>query len=107
MTVCLIITICIVYIWDWVQFPNELLAKLFKTTPDKIDIPKPFGCSLCMSTWVTLIVLLAINWKLAPLCLAYGFITPYILSAISISDQLIRTVLMGVQHAISKVEHYI
>lgn len=67
--ICLIITTAIVLIWDWFRFPNEFTATIMrlilkvKIKSESVILPKPIGCSTCMTFWITLIVLLCIGPK--------------------------------------------
>ena len=96
--ICLIVTACIVYIWDYVVFPQEFANMVAGwLTGGKIKhmvLNKPWGCSLCMSTWLTLIILLcAKELAYTPLCLVYGWSTQYILVIFNLIDNLITKVL--------------
>lgn len=103
--VCLIVTVSIVYIWDWVEFPqqiaNYVIGKLTNGKITRIELKKPWGCSLCMSTWITLIILACMNWKLIPLCLLFGFSTKYILYIITILDEFLTKLLEYIEYLIT------
>lgn len=56
----LIITVAIVYVWEYSGFIFDLTKGVFKMlNPSKEymgqSLPKPFGCSACMVLWVVLI----------------------------------------------------
>lgn len=97
--ICLIVTSCIVYIYDYVAFPRNFLARIYsiftgkEISLDRIKLPKLLECSLCASTWTTLIILLIFNWKLAPMCLVYGWSTVHILSIMNIFNNMITKIL--------------
>lgn len=98
LVICLIVTCCIVYIWDYVQFPQEITNIVAGwITKGKIKhaiLRKPWGCSLCMSTWITLGILLCYQaWAYLPLCLVYGWSTQYILAIYDIIDGALTKVL--------------
>ena len=99
--VCLIITAAIVYIWDYVMFPQELANEVADIiTGGKIKhvkLRKPWSCSLCLSTYTTLFILLYFNWKYAPLCLVYGWATQYILAIFQIVDGVLSKILGWMQ----------
>ena len=96
--ICLIVTACIVYIWDYVMFPQEFANMVAGwITNGKIKhvfLQKPWSCSLCLSTYTTLIILLcAGEWSYVPLSLVYGWSTQYILVLFNLIDNLITKVL--------------
>lgn len=99
--VCFIITLCIVYVWDWVGFPQEITNLLAsKITRGKIkyaELKKPFSCSLCMTTWITLIVLGIVNWHYLPMALVYGASTKYILYIYTLIDEFITKLLTYIE----------
>lgn len=99
--VCLIITASIVYIWDIVQFPNQIgnyiVSKISKGKLNNIELKKPLGCSLCMTTWITLIIIIIFNWKLIPLCLMFGWITKYIEYLFRIIDRLLCKIFIKIE----------
>ena len=102
----LIITAAIVYIYDIVDFPHNLVARglswIFKKDiqPSSVRLPKIFECSLCASTWTTLVLFAIFDWRLIPLCFVYGFITTYISSLINIVDKLIKLILLYIDTGI-------
>lgn len=106
---CGIITLAIVYIWDWVHFPEEVASSIMnRLTNGKITnvwLSKPWGCSLCVTTWITLIILAIFNWKLIPLCLLYGWSTKYVYYVYQIIDGLLSLLLCFVDRIIRKL-HY-
>lgn len=70
---CMIITACIAYVY-WLDAPNDIASRIvsliFKREY-RVRLRKPFGCSLCMTFWVTLTVLLiwqASAWWFAFVC---------------------------------------
>lgn len=62
---------------------EQIIAKKWKVSPERVHIPKPFSCSYCMSHHVCLLVLLCTN-QLTLLTYAYvlllAFLTPNIAS---------------------------
>lgn len=91
--ICLIISGSITYIWDVVDFPNQISSRIMENvTKGKIKtvfLKKPWNCSLCMTTWITLLVLLIMNPAFCWLALLYGFITKYWLYAFQLLDLFI------------------
>lgn len=94
---CLIITTSIVIIWDYFNAPQEMINQLVNWwTGGKITsviLKKPYGCSLCLSFYTTLIVLLCFNWKLAPMALVFAWSTPYILTICQLLDKIVVKIL--------------
>lgn len=98
--ICLIIAFSVVYIWDYVNFPEEFVNRILTLILKKsvhITLAKPFGCSLCMTTWTTLIVLLCVNPAFCWMSLIYGWSTKYILYFINITDKLISNLFMTIE----------
>ena len=100
---CLILTTSIVYVYDFLNFPREFLARIYsiilkeEVDPSRIKLPKLLECSLCASNWSTLILLLILNWKLAPLCLLFSWSTRPIYQIINILDKLIHNILAAIE----------
>lgn len=99
--ICLIITVSIVLIWDYFGFIGEFsnyMVELFTRGKIKsIELRKPFGCSLCMSVWITLIILLCLNWKLAPMALVFGWYSQYVIPIIQCIDMMLNKMLYYLQ----------
>lgn len=93
--ICLIITAAIVYGYDYLSFPRTFAARIMslirgkEVTPDRIQLPKLLECSLCMSNWMTLIILLIMNWKLCWMCLVFSYLTKPILYIYNIIDLIV------------------
>lgn len=96
----IIITICIVYIWDVVEFPQSLLSQLLHIRVTVLR--KPWGCSLCMTTWITLIMFLIFNWKLAPVALLLGWSTKYIHYTFNLVDRILTKIFIWLEYPFTK-----
>lgn len=100
---CLILTTSIVYVYDFLNFPREFLARIYsiilkeEVDPSRIKLPKLLQCSLCATNWSTLILLLFLNYKLAPLCLFFSWLTGPVLQIINILDKLIHNILAAIE----------
>lgn len=104
--ICTIITFSIVYIWDVVNFPEEIVNRILTIIlkkPVHITLMKPFGCSLCMTTWITLIVLLCIDPCWCWLSLVFGMSTKYILYTIQIVDKIISLFFIKLEQFLNKI----
>lgn len=90
----IIITVCIVVIWDWYNAPNNILSQLFNALSGgkikEIRLKPPFGCSTCMVFWVNLIVLLCTNFQMCWMALLYAFSSKYILYLLKVIDKFIE-----------------
>ena len=90
---CFIIALSFVIIIDYLNAPNEIAGTIMGLiTNGKIThvrLKKPFGCSLCMTFWVTLILLLILNPLMCWLSLIYAIITKYIFYLINLIDLII------------------
>lgn len=98
LVICLIVACCVVYITDYVGFTGEMVNfSVSLMTGGKIKHVQPrklLRCSLCQTTWITLIILLCYQaWVYLPLCLVYGWSTQYILAIYNIIDRLLSKVL--------------
>lgn len=93
MLVGLIITVCLVLIIDWFNAPNEILSQIMDWITSgrikRVELKPPFGCSKCMSFWITLIFLLITAPELCWMSLVFAFSTKYILFIIEIIDKII------------------
>lgn len=93
--ICLIIAFSIVYITDWVGFWRTATSRILslirgkEITVDRVKLPYILECSLCQTNWVTLIVLLFMNWKLCWMCLVFSYLTKPILYLFNIIDMII------------------
>lgn len=91
--VCLIIALSFVIIIDYLDAPNDIAGTIMGLiTNGKIThvrLKKPFGCSLCMTFWVTLILLLIVNPLMCWLSLIYAISTKYIFYFINLVDLII------------------
>lgn len=107
---CYLISAVIVYIYDIVNFPRSfasvILTRIFKRdiTPNKIKLPKIFECSLCATTWVTLIILLIFRPEYCWCALLFGWSTQYTYSTFNIIHNLIETFLIILEKAISYLQ---
>lgn len=105
--ICIIVSCCITYIWDFVNFPQELansLAALFtKGKIKSVELKKPFSCSLCITTWTTLIILLILVPKLCWMCLLFGAATKYISYAYTLADKIISLVFILIERVLNKI----
>lgn len=96
---CLIVAASIVYVYDFVGFPRQFVARLYtiftgkEITLDRIKLPKLVECSLCATQWSTLILLAIFNWKLIPLSFVFGWSTKHILTLFSIIDNIFTNIL--------------
>lgn len=106
--ICLIVTISIVYIYDWVEFPRTFLqhitSLILKKDVKEVRLPKLLKCSLCASTWITLIILLFIKPEYFYVCLLYGFFTKYILYAIQTIDNLLSLIFISLEVLYTKIK---
>ena len=105
--ICLIVSFSITYIWDFARFPEELADRIIsfvtKGKINNIELKKPFGCSLCMTTWTTLIILLCFDPCWCWMSLVFGFITKYILYIIELLDKMISLVFVLLERLLNKI----
>lgn len=104
--ICVIITFSIVYIWDVVNFPEEFVNRILTIIlkkPVHITLMKPFGCSLCMTTWTTLIVLLCMCPAFCWMSLLFGMSTKYCLYTIQLTDKIISAVFINLERLLNKL----
>ena len=92
-----IITTCIiVYVWDYIAFPQHIADSIISAiTHNKIrhcEIIRPFGCSLCMTQWTTLIFFLCVQPELFWVSFILSWSTQYILLLYNLIDKLLLTI---------------
>ena len=92
-----IITTCIiVYVWDYIEFPQHIADSIISAiTHNKIrhyEIVRPFGCSLCMTQWTTLIFFLCVQPELFWVSFILSWSTQYILLTYNLIDKLLLTI---------------
>lgn len=110
-TIALIITI----VWDILMFPNEIASGiaslLTKGKINNVGLGKPFGCSLCMTFWCSLIYVLVtvgfvsitiFTWHLS-LCLMFALATTYIQMTINLINKLIINLFVRLEKLIDKI----
>lgn len=89
--ICMIITVCIVIIWGFLDAPNEIASIvmnfLSKGKIKRVELKKPLGCMLCMTFWTTLIILLILAPEWCFFSLLYAISTKYILYIIELIDK--------------------
>lgn len=99
--ICTIITFCVVYVWDFANFPNEFASMVMELiTHGKIKsiiLRKPFGCSRCMSFWLCLIYLCIFNWKLIPVAFVMSYMSSYAFMLLQTFDMLMEKIFGWIQ----------
>lgn len=104
--ICTIITFSISYIWDVsgfiTEFSDRIVSLITKGKIKHIVLRKPLSCSLCMTTWVTLIVLLCINPCLCWMSLVFGMSTKYALYTIQLIDKIITLLFVLLERLLNK-----
>lgn len=102
---CLIIVICIVYIYH-IDAPNQLFSafcSLFLKKDIYLALKKPFGCPFCMSFWISLILLLIFSPQYWYLSLIFAFSTTYIDYSITIIEKLLNKLFVLLEKLINKI----
>lgn len=112
-TICLlvIVTVSIVYIYDVAQFPRNfistILTRIFKRDIYEVKLPKLLECSLCITTWFTLGLLLFTApqyWYLSLLC---GWSTKYVLYVFTICDEFLSLLFKSIESLLTKLNKII
>ena len=106
---CLIISGCITYIYNTVDFPHtftaRILSRLYKKEiqSQQVLLPKILECSLCATFWITLVVLLV--WQPYWWFMAFVFAqsTKYIDMLIQVVDKLITKFFCLIDRLLSKI----
>lgn len=107
--ICLIITFAVVYITDFLGFFNQATARVLSIIRgkeigiDRINLPYIFRCSLCQSFWLTLIVLLVMNWKLCWISLVFSYLTKPILYLYTLIDLFVEKMYKVLYNLINKI----
>lgn len=95
-----IITFLIVSAYDMLNFPRELLSRIYSLvfrryiSPSDVKLPKLLDCSLCMTFWSTLIYQLFFTEGMllekAAISMLMALSTPYIYSGLGLVNNAIR-----------------
>ena len=106
----LLITTIIVYVWDFLGAPLQILASIYsilfgkEVTPDRVKLPKPWSCSLCMTFYITLltqIIILPFSFtgliNILFISLLFSWSTRPIYQIINILDKLIHNILAAIE----------
>jgi hypothetical protein len=103
--ICAIITACIAYIYK-LDAPNEIgstiMSWLTKGKIKKIELRKPWGCPLCITFWVTLIILLVVYPAYCWLSFVYAFSVKYIDYSITILEYFLDWVFIRLERIFNK-----
>lgn len=109
--VCTIITVCIVYVYDVVEFPTNFIrnfvSKVFNREIYSVKVPKLLKCSLCATTWVTFIVLLILLPQYFYLALLFGYLTKFILYIIQTIDNIVSIIFIAIDALLTKMKKLI
>lgn len=99
--VCLVVMISIVFIWDWFNAPNEIASSIMRLLTNgkikQVELKKPFGCSACMTFWITLVILLIGSPEWCWMSLVYAFLTKHTLIIIDTIDKIIVKIFILIQ----------
>lgn len=113
----LFITIIIVMVYDYAEFPRTFLSRFYSlvfkrnVSKDSVKLPKIFECSFCASFWVTLIyqfftinipVSLGLLIGMVMKSLICAFLVPHILHLINIIDRAMGIYLDEIDKAMDK-----
>lgn len=107
LVICIIMTACIVYVWDVLHFPQEIFDEIIKVISkgklQHIELKKPFSCSLCISFWCSLVLLLIMLPEHSYFALVSAFSTKYINYTFSIIDAIISKIFVLLERLINKL----
>lgn len=85
--IVVLINLIIVTVWDILNFPNELassvMSMLTKGVIKNVTLKKPFGCSLCLTFWTTVIYFLS--------CMPLGFYNILLYTAVALFSAYFTT----------------
>lgn len=95
-----------VIIIDYLDAPNEIAGTIMgyitKGKITHVRLKKPFGCSLCMSFWITFIVLLIVEPWMCWVSLLYAISTKYLLYLINLIDLIICKSFIYIENKLKK-----
>lgn len=106
---CLIISGCITYIYNTVDFPHtfvaRILSRLYKKEirPQQVVLPKILECSLCATFWSTLVVLLVFQPSWWFMAFVFAQSTRYIDMLIQVVDKLITKFFCLIDKVLDKI----
>lgn len=110
-TIALVITV----VWDVLQFPNEIAngiaSWLTRGKITNVTLSKPFGCSLCMTFWCSLIYVLVTNGFVSistfitnlAICLLVAYSTTYIQMTINLINKFLLNLFCLLEKLIDKM----
>jgi hypothetical protein len=104
--VCIILTICIAYIYH-IDAPNRIFSSIISLLLKKniyLELKKPFGCPLCMTFWISLILLLICSPQICWLSLLLAFSTKYIDYSISIIELLLDKIFVLLERLLNLIK---
>lgn len=105
--VCFIITFAIAYIYH-LDAPNQIASEIARWLSNgkftKIQLRKPLGCPLCMTFWVTFILLLFVNPSLCWIAFIFAFASKYMDYAISLVENILDTFFILCERIIQKLK---
>lgn len=101
----LYITLLCVFIIDLTPFIDDIEEKLGKWLSCKVIVPKPFGCSLCLSWWIGLIIIFFNKPTLSLICYQalLSYLTP-IIADVFIFLKLLLSKIITILYIITKVD---
>ena len=95
---CAAIELNIVLVWDLFDAPNRILSTFFRLP---MTLNPPFGCSLCMTFWVTLLVLLTEQPSLWWCAVLFAWTTRYVGYALKLIDRGLTTLAIIIERALT------
>lgn len=106
-SICWIITFCIVMIYGYFDAPNQIasqiMARLTKGKIKRVILKKPWGCQTCMCFWITLLILLIISPHLCWMSIIYAFSVKFILYLIQLLDKLLTKLFIRLEKLFDRI----
>lgn len=104
LTLCLILTLAIVYVYDYTGFvqqsANQLAEFITKGKIKHVTLRKPWGCSMCITQWSTLIVLLFYAPSLCYWSFIFSWSTQHVIKLYYMIDLVINKLLTLIEKMI-------
>lgn len=94
-----IVTLCVAIVY-WLDAPNEIASTLWRLVSgrvQRVELRKPLGCNVCMTFWLTLIVLLILTPRVCWLAFVWAWVAKYLYYVIEVLDKVIMRVLMFIE----------
>jgi hypothetical protein len=96
---CVIVSVCVAIVY-WLDAPNDIASYVMSLLLGRevhVQLRKPWGCSICMTFWLTLIVLLIVQPSLWWVSFVCAWNAKYLYYFIVVFDKVIVKVFTTIE----------